>query len=64
MLAICNLNIAIKEKIPQIKIIIAINLLGAVLFVVLGITNHGVLLRMPGAYLMGGTAVLAWLGIS
>ena len=44
--------------------LIAINLLGAVLFVVLGITNHGVLLRMPGAYLMGGTAVLVWLGIS
>ena len=44
--------------------IIAINLLGAILFVVLGITNHGVLLSMPGAYLMGGTAVIAWLGIS
>ena len=44
--------------------IIAINLLGAALFVVLGIANHRVLLRMPGAYLMGGTAVLAWLGIS
>ena len=44
--------------------IVAINLLGAVLFVVLGITNHDVLLRMPGAYLMAGAAVLAWLGIS
>tara|TARA_B110000259_G_scaffold162178_1_gene186775 strand:- start:330 stop:551 length:222 start_codon:yes stop_codon:yes gene_type:complete len=43
--------------------IIAINLLGTALFIVLGITNHGVLLRIPGAYLMGGAAVLAWLGI-
>ena len=42
--------------------IIAINLLGAALFIVLGLGNHRILLKMPGAYLIGGTALLAWLG--
>ncbi len=38
--------------------VIGVNLLGAVLFVVLGLGGHGRLLRMPGAYLMGVTGVL------
>ena len=43
--------------------VIGVNLLGAVLFILLGLGKHRVLLRMPGAYLMGSTAILAWLGI-
>ena len=43
--------------------IIGINLLGAFLFVFLGLGRHTALLRMPGAVLMGTTALLAWLGI-
>ena len=44
--------------------IIGINLLGSLLFVVLGLGKHRALLRMPGALLIGGTALLALLGIS
>jgi uncharacterized membrane protein len=43
--------------------VIGVNLFGAILFVSLGIGNHGGLLKLPGAYLMGSTALLAWLGI-
>jgi hypothetical protein len=43
--------------------IIGINLLGSLLFVFLGLGRHRALLRMPGAVLMGTTALLAWLGI-
>jgi len=43
--------------------VIGVNLLGAILFVSLGIGKHGGLLKLPGAYLMGSTALLAWLGI-
>ena len=43
--------------------VISINLLGSVLFVFLGSGRHRFLLRMPGAYLMFTTALLAWLGI-
>jgi hypothetical protein len=44
--------------------VICVNFLGALLFFYLGLGQHRVLLKMPGAYLMGGTALLAWLGIS
>lgn len=44
--------------------VICINLLGSLLFVVLGLGKHRTLLRMPGTFLMGITALLAWLGIS
>ena len=44
--------------------VIGVNFLGALLFLYLGLGQHRVLLKMPGAYLMGGTALLAWLGIS
>lgn len=43
--------------------VIGVNLLSSLLFVFLGIGRHRFLLRMPGAYLMGSTALLAWLGI-
>ena len=43
--------------------VIAVNLLGAALFIVLSLGSHRHLIKMPGAYLMGGTALLAWLGL-
>ncbi|MDB9939870.1 hypothetical protein OAD58_01220 [Gammaproteobacteria bacterium] len=43
--------------------VIGINLLGSLLFIFLGFGGHRALLRMPGAFLMGSTALLAWLGI-
>ena len=43
--------------------IIATNLFGAFLFIILGLNKHKILLKMPGAYLMGGTAIFALLGI-
>ena len=52
---------------PQFAIVaypvIGINLLGSLLFVFLGLGKHKVLITMPGAYLMGCTALFAWLGI-
>ena len=44
--------------------LIAANFIGSILFIGLGLTGHGHLLRMPGAYLMGATAILGWLGLS
>ena len=44
-------------------LIIGINFLGSLLFVYLGLGRHRALLRMPGAFLTGTTALLAWLGI-
>ena len=43
--------------------VIGVNLLGASLFVSLGIGNHRSLLKLPGAYLMGSTALVTWLGV-
>ena len=43
--------------------IIGVNLLGSLLFIFLGLGKHKALLKMPGAYLMGVTALFAWLGI-
>ena len=42
--------------------IIGINILGAILFLGLGMVDKE-LLKMPGSILMGGVAALAWLGI-
>ena len=44
--------------------VIVVNLLGAVLFLLLGLGKHRILLLMPGVYLMGATALLGWFGIS
>ena len=43
--------------------VIGINLLGSLLFIFLGLGRHRALLRMPGAFLMGITALLAGRGI-
>lgn len=43
--------------------VIGVNLLGALLFIFLGLGNHKALLKMPGAYLMGFTAFFAYLGM-
>jgi hypothetical protein len=43
--------------------VIGINLLGAILFFSLGLVKSRTLLKMPGAFLMGSIAALAWLGI-
>ena len=39
------------------------NALGAALFLLLGVMGHGRLLKMPGMYLMGLTALLGLLGL-
>jgi len=44
--------------------IILTNAAGAVMFLALGLGGHRQLVRLPGLYLMGGTAILAGLGIS
>jgi glucan phosphoethanolaminetransferase (alkaline phosphatase superfamily) len=43
--------------------IVAVNLLGSILFVFLGLSGHKMLIKMPGAYLMAGTALFAGLGV-
>ena len=43
--------------------IILVNAGGALMFLAVGLGGHGQLLRLPGMYLMSGTAILAWLGI-
>ena len=40
------------------------NVLGAALFSLLGVIDHARLLKLPGMYLMGLTALLGWLGIA
>ena len=40
------------------------NALGAALFSFLGVMGHARLLKLPGMYLMGLTALLGWLGIA
>jgi hypothetical protein len=52
-----------KTLILTVYPIIAVNFLGCIMFIALGLRGHRVLLRMPGAYLMGATALLAWLAI-
>ena len=42
--------------------VLVANALGALLFLLLGAMGHGRLLKLPGMYLMGLTAVLGWLG--
>jgi hypothetical protein len=43
--------------------VIGINLLGSLMFLVLGITGHRALLKLPGAYLMGFTALFAYISL-
>ena len=42
--------------------VIAINLLGALLFIFLGLSGHKDLMKMPGAFLMATTAACGYLG--
>lgn len=51
-----------SEFILAVFPIIGVNFLGAILFFSLSFGNHRDLIFLPGGYLMGGTAVLAWLG--
>ncbi len=44
--------------------IILVNAGGALMFAGLGLGGHRQLIRLPGMYLMGGTAILGWLGIA
>ncbi len=44
--------------------VILVNAGGGLMFAGLGLLGHGQLLRLPGMYLMSGTALLAWLGIA
>ncbi len=44
--------------------LIGANAAGALLFVALGLSGHRLLLSLPGAYLMGSTAILAGIGIA
>ena len=40
------------------------NAVGACLFLVLSLMGHSALIKLPGLYLMGLTALLSWLGIA
>lgn len=42
--------------------VIAVNALCSALFLYLGVNGHGRLLKLPGAYLTGATALLAYFG--
>ena len=59
-LACVAYNLAMKLMVYPI---ILTNVAGAVMFLVLGLGIHGQLLKLPGLYLMGGTAIMAGLGI-
>ncbi|MAI50952.1 hypothetical protein N9Y14_01270 [Alphaproteobacteria bacterium] len=43
--------------------VVMMNLMGAALFIGLGFAGHKMLIRLPGAYLMGATGGLALLGL-
>ena len=66
-LFVSGLTLAYVAHYPDFAIavypVIGVNLFGMVLFIVLGLGKHGALLKMPGAFLMGGTALLAWSGV-
>jgi hypothetical protein len=49
---------------PMAYPVVAMNLLGAALFIGLGLAGHKLLIRLPGAYLMGATGGLALLALS
>ena len=44
--------------------VICANAAGACLFLVLSLMGHSALIKLPGLYLMGLTALLSWLGIA
>ena len=59
------LCVAMKPNLSLIAYPVLVgNGLGSGLFLLLGITGHARLLKMPGMYLMGLTAFLGWLGLA
>ncbi|MEP4484977.1 MAG: hypothetical protein ABJ013_05070 [Halioglobus sp.] len=52
------------NRVPILAIypLIVINAMGALMFMFLGLGNHKQLRKMPGAYLMGATALCGYLG--
>ena len=68
MLLVGSGTLVCVEYNPAMKLmaypIILVNAGGALMFAGLGLGGHGQLMRLPGMYLMGGTAILAWLGIA
>ena len=57
--------VAMKPDLASIAYPVLIgNALGAALFSLLGVMGHARLLKLPGMYLMGLTALLGWLGIA
>jgi len=59
------LCVAVKfDLAPLAYPVLAGNALGAALFLLLGVTGHARLLKLPGMYLMALTALLGWLGIA
>ena len=56
--------VAMKPDLASIAYPVLVgNALGAALFSLLGVMGHARLLKLPGMYLMGLTALLGWLGI-
>ena len=59
------LSVAMKPDLALVAYPVLVgNASGAALFLLLGVTGHARLLKLPGMYLMGLTALLGWLGIA
>ncbi len=57
--------VAVKPDLASLAYPVLVgNALGAGLFSLLGVMGHARLLKLPGMYLMGLTALLGWLGIA
>ena len=57
--------VAVKPDLASLAYPVLVgNALGAALFSILGVMGHARLLKLPGMYLMGLTALLGWLGIA
>ena len=56
---------AMKADLPLLACPVLVgNALGTALFSFLGVMDHARVLKLPGMYLMGLTALLGWLGIA
>lgn len=66
-LFVSGVTLVLASYSPHLKAmcypIIFANFLGAVLFIFLGFGRHNFLLNLPGAYLMGFTALFGFLGV-
>ena len=67
MLVVSGATLAYAAFIPgaalTVQPVLAMNALGAALFIGLGLSGHKLLIRLPGAYLMGATAMLGFLAL-